>query len=86
MAARREEDLGGGRASWLVPSDVIIPYTNQKARLEKEGEETGRKEERNPPQKAPPGKEREEGREKGRKGVGRRKKEVNERKKIIKSY
>lgn len=59
MAARREEDLGGGRASWLVPFGVINHYTEQ-PRLEKEGEETGRKKERNPPLKSPPGKKREE--------------------------
>lgn len=64
MAARREEDLGGGRASWLVPSDVIIHYTKQNPRLEKEGEETVGKMERNPPPKAPPGKEGEEEEEK----------------------
>ena len=29
MATRREEDLGGGRASWLVPFDVISPYRNK---------------------------------------------------------
>lgn len=72
------EILEGGRASWLVPFDVIIPYTKQPPRKEKEGEERGRKRERNPPPKAPPP-ERKERRK-------RRKKEVDERKKTIKSY
>lgn len=54
MTARREEDLGGGRASWLVPFDVIIHYAKQNPRKEKEGEERGRKRERNPPLKPPP--------------------------------
>lgn len=49
--------LGGGRASWLVPPGVIIHYTKQTPRQEKEGEETRRKRERNPPLKSPPGKE-----------------------------
>lgn len=87
--------LGGGRASWLVPFDVIIHYTKQNPRHGKEGEETGRKSERNPPLlKVPPPEsndmrkerkrltKRKEGREEGR----RRKEEVSERKKIIKSY
>ena len=84
MAARREEDIGGGRASWLVPFDVIVHYTKQNARLEKEGEETGRKRERNPPLKSPPGKEREEGRGRKRKAKregGRGKKKVLTREK-----
>lgn len=80
MAARREEDLGGGRASWLVPFDVIIHYTKQTDRHEKEVEERGRKMERNPPLKSPPGKEGEEGeveeeRREGEKGVNGRKKQ-----------
>lgn len=54
--------LGGGRASWLVPFGVIIPLHQTNPRL-KEGEETGRKRERNPPLKSPPGKEREEEKE-----------------------
>jgi hypothetical protein len=67
LTARREEDLGGGRASWLVPFDVIIHYTKQNPRNEKEGEETRRKRERNPPLKTPPRKEKTGGRgEKGR--------------------
>lgn len=28
-SARREEDLGGGRASWLVPFDVIFITPNK---------------------------------------------------------
>jgi hypothetical protein len=65
LAARREEDLGGGRASWLVPFDAISP-SPQTDRIEKEGEETRRKRERNPPLKPPPGKKREEEEEKKR--------------------
>lgn len=66
--------LGGGRASWLVTFDVIIQYTKQTPRKEKEGEERGRKRERNPPPKSPPGKKRE---------GGRGEKEADERKKIL---
>lgn len=47
------EILEGGRASWLVPFGVIIHYTKQNPRHEKEGEETRRKRERNPPQSPP---------------------------------
>lgn len=72
------EILEGGRASWLVPFDVIIPYTKQNPRKEKEGEEGGRKRERNPPPKAPPRKEK-------RGGRGEKKKLMRE-KKTIKSY
>lgn len=57
--------IGGGRASWLVPSGVIIHYPQTNPRLEEEGEETRRKEERNPPPKVPPpGKKRQEEEEK----------------------
>lgn len=78
--------LGGGRASWLVPFDVIIHYTKQNPRKEKEGEETRRKRERNPPLKTPP-------RRKGKRGRGEKKELMreknnkrlltNERKKIL---
>lgn len=91
MAARREEDLGGGRASWLVPFDVIIHYTKQNPRLEKEGEERRRKRERNPPPKVPPPERRREEEKDDKmecreRGGERRKKDVNGRKKTIKSY
>lgn len=45
MAARREEDLGGGRASWLVPFDVISRNTNKPPatrKREKNMEEVGK--------------------------------------------
>jgi hypothetical protein len=35
LAARREEDLGGGRASWSVPFDVISPNTNKQTATRK---------------------------------------------------
>lgn len=78
--------LGGGRASWLVPLDVIIHYTKQNPRNEKEGEETRRKRERNPPLKSPPRKEKRGGR--GEKKMLMREKNnkkllTNERKKIL---
>lgn len=43
-----------------VRRDYPIHPTKTAAAIEKEGEETGRKRERNPPLKSPPGKEREE--------------------------
>lgn len=42
---RREEDLGGGRASWLVPFDVISRNTNKPPatrKREKNKEEVGK--------------------------------------------
>lgn len=91
----RQEGGGLRRREGKLVSPVRrdYPLHQQTARLEKEGEETGRKSERNPPLKAPPGKEREEEEKKEvdkmvcRKREGkRRKKDVNERKKRIKSY
>lgn len=75
--------LGGGRASWLVPFDVISRYPNnppQRERGRRKTEEEGT----SPPLKAPPRKAMTGGRE-GREGE-QEKKDVNERKKIIKSY
>lgn len=57
------EILEGGRASWLVPFGVIIHYTQQNPRHEKEGEETRRKMERNPPQSPPPKESKDKGKE-----------------------
>lgn len=79
--------LGGGRASWLVPFDVIIHYTKQNPRNEKEGEETGRKSERTPPKVPPPegkpkGRRKKEAKREERKREGaREKKGADERKK-----
>jgi hypothetical protein len=45
LAARREEDLGGGRASWLVPFDVISRNTKKPPatrKREKNMEEVGK--------------------------------------------
>jgi hypothetical protein len=45
LAARREEDLGGGRASWLVPFDVISRNTDKPPatrKREKNKEEVGK--------------------------------------------
>lgn len=45
MAARREEDLGGGRASWLVSFGVISRNTNKPPatrKREKNKEEVGK--------------------------------------------
>lgn len=71
--------LGGGRASWLVPFDVIIHYSKQNPRNEKEGEERGRKRERNPPLKPPPKEsQRKEGK---RERKGKRGREREEEKK-----
>nr|UVX56144.1 MAG: hypothetical protein [Bacteriophage sp.] len=57
MAARREEDLGGGRASWLVPFDVISPYTyKQTARRKREKKHGGSRNVPPPPKGSPPGK------------------------------
>ena len=45
MTARREEDLGGGRASWLVPFDVISRNTDKPPatrKREKNKEEVGK--------------------------------------------
>lgn len=53
MAARREEDLGGGRASWSVTFDVISRYTYKPTA-------TGKREKKHggsrsvPPPKGPP--------------------------------
>ena len=35
MAARREEDLGGGRASWLVPFDVNVTKVDTKEKVKR---------------------------------------------------
>lgn len=81
---------GGGfrrREGKLVsPVRRDYPPHQQTDRDEKEGEETGRKKERNPPLKSPPGKGREEGR--GEKKELMREKNnkkllTNERKKIL---
>ena len=87
MAARREEDLGGGRASWLVPFDVISRNTYKQPTRERgrrKTKEVGAK----PPPKVPPrkvmrGGREEKGRQNGKKEErrNRRKKEVDERKK-----
>jgi hypothetical protein len=45
LTARREEDLGGGRASRLVPFDVISHPTNKQTatrKREKNKEEVGK--------------------------------------------
>lgn len=88
MAARREEDLGGGRASWLVPFDVISRNTNKPPatrKREKKKEEVGKA----PPPKGSPPPGSNEGRgekrlrkrgESLRRERGRRK-DVDERKK-----
>jgi len=41
LAARREEDLGGGRASWLVPFDVISHPTNKQTATRKREKKHG---------------------------------------------
>lgn len=73
----RQEGGGFRRREGKLVSPVRLDYPphQQTDRLEKEGEETRRKRERNPPLKSPP-----------RKGGERRKKDVNGRKKTIKSY
>lgn len=92
MAARREEDLGGGRASWLVPFDVISPYTyKQTATRKREKKHVGRGNVPPPPKGSPPPPEREsnerrkekKGRQKGREEERRKeeKKDIGERKK-----
>jgi hypothetical protein len=44
LAARREEDIGGGRASWLVPFDVISHHTyKQTAARKREKKHEGRR-------------------------------------------
>jgi len=62
LPARREEDLGGGRASWLVPFGVISLNTI-KPPQRKRGRRNTEEEGASPPLKAPPGKKR--GEEKG---------------------
>lgn len=69
------EILEGGRASWLVPFGVINHYTKQSPRHEKEGEETRRTVERNPPQSPP----RREEKPKGGRKKGRQKAREEER-------
>lgn len=58
----RQEGGGFRRREGKLVSPVRRDYPPhlQTDRREKEGEETGRKSERNPPLKSPPGKEREE--------------------------
>lgn len=88
MAARREEDLGGGRASWSVPFDVIIHYTDKPPA-------TGKREKKQrgswkvpPLLKVPPRRKGKPGGEEGKgvemrcrkRGWSRRKKDVDERK------
>lgn len=61
-AARREEDLGGGRASWLVPFDVISRYPYKPtARGKREKKHEGRG--NVTPPKSPPREEKTGGRE-----------------------
>nr|UVX79331.1 MAG: hypothetical protein [Bacteriophage sp.] len=54
MAARREEDLGGGRASWLVPFDVISPYTYKPTATRKREKKHEGRRNVTPPLKSPP--------------------------------
>ena len=79
LAARREEDLGGGRASWLVPFDVISPNTNKAtAPRKREKKHGGRGNVPPPPKGSPPergrvgrgGEKRMTKRERGRVGRG----------------
>lgn len=77
MNARREEDFRRREGKLVSPVRRDYPPHQQTDRGEKEGEETGRKTERNPPLKSPPGKKREEEEEK---------KKMLMREKIIKSY
>lgn len=80
----RQEGGGFRRREGKLVSPVRrdYPTPEQTPRGEKEGEETGRKEERNPPLKSPPGKKREEEEEekweRGREGE----KEEREKKKM----
>lgn len=80
----RQEGGGFRRREGKLVSPVRRDYPphQQTARGEKEGEETGRKKERNPPLKSPPGKKGEEEEEKkGRRKRGgkRRRKEEEEK-------
>lgn len=94
----RQEGGGFRRREGKLVSPVRRDYPPhlQTDRREKEGEETGRKRERNPPLKSPPGKERSkrktkwyEGREEGRgekkelREKNNKKLLTNERKKIL---
>jgi hypothetical protein len=90
LTARREEDLGGGRASWLVPSDVISLNTDKPPATGKREKKQGGSRSLTPPLlKVPPpawGKEKREEkrlRKREREGEGRagEKKDVDERKK-----
>jgi hypothetical protein len=54
LAARREEDLGGGRASWLVPFDVISRYPYKPTATRKREKKHGGSRSVTPPLKAPP--------------------------------
>jgi hypothetical protein len=87
LPARREEDLGGGRASWLVPFGVISRNTSkppQRKRGRRNTEEVGAR----PPPKGPPPESKEKRKEKRlrkrervREGRAGEKKDVDGRKK-----
>ncbi|UVM83154.1 MAG: hypothetical protein [Bacteriophage sp.] len=51
MGARREEDIGGGRASWLVPFDVISPNTYKPTATRKREKKHGGRRNVTPPGK-----------------------------------
>lgn len=79
----RQEGGGFRRREGKLVSPVrrVYPLHQTPPRLEKEGEETGRKKERNPPLKPPPGKKREEEEEERGDKKGRMKRGGKRRKK-----